>query len=913
MVSGFQQFWRNWRRRRHLVRGQALARKQGRGPLALLGALAALGFVLGGMALLVAHAQRLPELLPQAKSRIALPQWQAALPGWRFEVGQEPVGGLLQAGPEGRLWHLAGMQAATPVHIDLCQQKADAKRWLPIYVGWQFDKVQQAVQHNRQKGLPDGFGLKGLVLSDEAGPQLVLQASAAADALAGQGAEPLWQVRQDAGGPVRLLSDVSPGALQTLTPGAAQAWRREAWFSWQQEQGKNGNKEQRGQARALHVAQRASRGCPHGQLRLQWYRAASAAEPVSAAQRVLVQPFTWQQGALPALWLGAGQYQVPAANGPVLEDQQLFERLLAAGLLRQQGGAAIELAPRDWASAAAAGNWPDPAKIGEDKLEAGKRLVRRLYSAADGSYVRQQVAVFNRELAQPPAGGDLAYRHIRQVAGKLQWHVIKSGPAQAVSRAQVTIVDRQQQLLWANGRITPAAEQAGLATLLAGADGEGREGSSGLAAQLARVPGAAHSATLTLDVKLQALAQKIVACSAHAGAKWQAGIGGQDGQCQGGSGLVPQRRAALLLQDAETGEILAASLHHPAARPMLPWQHDGSNDASPGSTFKLVTALALEQVAEQRPALQALLAGLSPGQINTQAAQLGHAYRSDAACYPTPCDGKQPHVTNYHDQLPQNKLEAGRFGLVQALGASINTWFAFAAEQTDASLFGQPQGGLPDLHGLQDETLDALRPVLQVARQLGFERSLRLDGGLLPGSLGGAQANVLQTQPARITVPHSRHETRQIALGLRMQSHVLQMAQVAGAIGQGQVVTPRLLARLDSQDARPEAGPALTMRLDRVRTGMAQVVSHGTASSAFADPALAALRPFLYGKTGTAPVGQSHNSAWFAGYLEPGSLPGQTRRWAFSAWVSHTDLTGGAQAAPMVAALLTALAQGAVK
>ena len=43
------------------------------------------------------------------------------------------------------------------------------------------------------------------------------------------------------------------------------------------------------------------------------------------------------------------------------------------------------------------------------------------------------------------------------------------------------------------------------------------------------------------------------------------------------------------------------------------------------------------------------------------------------------------------------------------------------------------------------------------------------------------------------------------------------------------------------------------------------------------------------------------------GWLEPGSLPGQTRRLAFAAFVSHSAATGGGHAAPVVAALLQSM------
>jgi cell division protein FtsI/penicillin-binding protein 2 len=961
MFPHFQQVWRNCRRRRHVARGQGrqLARAGlAAGAVRLLAAACALAFVAGGIMLIISHARRLPTLLPHSADTIALPQWQNAFPGLRFEIDAGDPAVSWQAGPQGGLWRLRGMQAAPPVLIDLCQQKADAKRWLPIHVGGQFDEVRQNVAQNRQRGLPDGFGLKSVVLSDEAGPKLDFQASTApaeGPATAQPGSQtntqsspqsspqsrtqlstpaerhattqpdalPQWQVRRrDAAGPeLMLLSDLNPAGLQPLVAGGAQAWRRAAWFTWQQG----------GQARALHAEQRTSRTCAHGQLRLQWYQPARGEAQADARGRALVQAFTWQQGALPAIWLGPGHYQVPQAGKPVLEDQQLFDSLLANGLLRQQAGGTIELVPRDWLSAVAmrvpdTAIWPDPARVAQ-----AKRLLRRLYGAADGSYVRQQVQIFNRERGQVVSSGDMAYRHIKFADGKLQWQSVKTGPTVAAARADVTIYDRQQQLLWRNGQLTPAAEQAGLASLLGGESGladaasvsgaAGTAGSAGtgsasasdaghsVAGMLARVPGAAHSAHLTLDLTLQTLAQQIVGCMAMGGGKWD----GRRCQSATQAASVPERRAGLLLQNAETGEILVASQSNPATRALLPWQHDGSNYASPGSTFKVVTSLALEQAAQNHPSLQALLAGLPLAQLNSQAAQQGFAFRSDGACYPAPCGAGAPQVTNYRDQIPLNKAQDGRFGLVQAMSYSMNTWFAYAAEQSDASLFGQPHGGMPDLYGLQGETLDTLRPVMQVAHQLGFERSTRLDGGLLPANFGWKAGDGLQSQAAHIELPHSRHETRQIALGLRMQSHLLQMAQVAGAVGQGELAAPSLLAQLDNRVARPAPAQKLAMRLDRVRAGMAGVVAHGTAAGAFNSPAMAALRPHLYGKTGTAPVAEGQNSAWFIGYLEPGQLPGQKQRWAFAAWVSHTDLTGGAAAAPLVAAFLASVAQGAAK
>jgi beta-lactamase class D len=90
---------------------------------------------------------------------------------------------------------------------------------------------------------------------------------------------------------------------------------------------------------------------------------------------------------------------------------------------------------------------------------------------------------------------------------------------------------------------------------------------------------------------------------------------------------------------------------------------------------------------------------------------------------------------------------------------------------------------------------------------------------------------------------------------------------------------------------------------------MKGVVDGGTAAAAFRGKEFDGLRPGLFGKTGTAPSGaDGQGTVWFMGWLEPGSLPGQTRRLAFAAFVSHSELTGGAHAAPVVAALLRAMA-----
>src|SRR5205085_4207888 len=217
----------------------------------------------------------------------------------------------------------------------------------------------------------------------------------------------------------------------------------------------------------------------------------------------------------------------------------------------------------------------------------------------------------------------------------------------------------------------------------------------------------------------------------------------------------------------------------------------GGAERSPGSTFKIVSALGLELAARQDARLDALLAGAPLGAINAAAAERGYAFRTDASTYPI--DGRA-RITNFRDQGLDRRAQDGRLGLQQALTYSLNTWFAWTGELSDRSLFGRPEGGAPDLQPLAPGSLDAVRPIVAMARRLGFGQALRLDGGLLPLDYPWSSWDALQTTPAGIDPVHTRHELRQMAIGLRMQATPLQMALAAGAVGQGRIIHPRLLA-----------------------------------------------------------------------------------------------------------------------
>jgi cell division protein FtsI/penicillin-binding protein 2 len=591
----------------------------------------------------------------------------------------------------------------------------------------------------------------------------------------------------------------------------------------------------------------------------------------------------------------------PAPAGQTME-------LMLIGRVLSLDGARLRGQPR---AACGGRDCPSPASV--------QALLLELEPGA------RSVSLVAAPLRMAGLAGDQQYRHLRVSDGQLAWQPLaaNSATARAASLAAVSLADRHGRPLWSGGEPTRAALDAGLAPLL----GMRAAHANSVAGMLARLPapdGATHQARLTLDLALQTASQQALDCVGMRRGHWHAGV------CSGAQAVPPGRQAGLVILDSGSGDVLAAAgaggaavtaanwnevrdfdRANPARSPLrLPaLQHDGGAHRSPGSTFKVISALGLELAAARDPQLDALLAGLPLAAINRMAQSRGFAFQTNAASYPL--GTSLAHITNYKDQQLDRRAQDGRLGLAQALTYSLNTWFAWSGELSDRSLFGRPEGGAPDLQALDGAALDGVRPIVAMAHRLGFERAARLDGGLLPPDYAWSTWDALQASPSHIDPVHTRHELRQLAIGLRMQVTPLQMALVAGAVGEGAVVAPRLLLALDGRDALAAGRPALGVRLDRVRAGMKGVVDSGTAAAAFRGASLAAVRRGLSGKTGTSPSvvdGRELATVWFTGWLEPGSLPGQTRRLALAAFVSHSEATGGEHAAPIVAAVLAALA-----
>ncbi|MYM34401.1 hypothetical protein GTP38_08630 [Duganella sp. FT94W] len=628
--------------------------------------------------------------------------------------------------------------------------------------------------------------------------------------------------------------------------------------------------------------------------------------PVAASRLFASLPQGWQPWTRVAHWPPTGDDPVVrlTLNLPRAASGGEELQLLVAGRVGTRGisGASAQLTPA--CSGRACASSTDVQQITLTP-QAGVRSIQFDLQALD----------FN-------APEDQKYRHLRVADGRLMWQPLAPGENSAArggTRAAVQLQDRNGTTLWTDGAPSESAIEAGLAPLI----GISTEHANSIAGMLARLPAPSGTAcaTLTLDLPLQTLSQRVLECVAMHRGRWQ------EGRCTGSQPAPEGRHAGLIILDTENGDILAAAgagagevnavnwaevrdfdRTSPARSPLrLPaLQHDGGAHQSPGSTFKVISALGLELAAQDDPQIDALLGGLPLSAINRLAVQRGYGFQTDAASYPM--NPRLAHITNYREQSLDRRAQEGRLGLAQALTYSLNTWFAWSSELSDRSLFGRPDGGAPDLQALDAGALDSVRPIVGAARRLGFEQVLRLDGGLLPPEFQWRAWDALQATPARIDPIHTRHELRQMSIGLRMQVTPLQMALASAAVGQGRVVAPRMLLSLDRASGAVPASPPLGIRLDRIKAGMKGVVDVGTGAGAFRGAALTTVRPGLYGKTGTAPSGEDTATVWFTGWLEPGSLPGQHHRLAMAAFVSHSDATGGEHAAPVIAAILSTLA-----
>lgn len=515
--------------------------------------------------------------------------------------------------------------------------------------------------------------------------------------------------------------------------------------------------------------------------------------------------------------------------------------------------------------------------------------------------------------------------------GKAVW-VANSRPAtENITAATVSLATADGLPLFDRDHALPDAHRLGIAGLV----GLSQVQPGSLAEMLGRLGrfGATSThARLTLDSHWQSAAHAILDCVGYQQGTWEA----QTSQCLAApehTTIPTGRVASLALLDAKNGNIIAVAgapalpagvdagdaiafdRFNPTASPLRTraWQHDGGRRFGAGSTFKLVDALGLEFWASGNPKRQQELEGLTTAHWETLGKAAGFSMQSGR--YPAHAHHS---IANFEGRPATHALRNSRFGLAEALEKSVNTWFSWMIERTD-----QTADKAPDVIPLGHNALQNARPIIAIAHRLGFEQSQQLDGGLLPKNFPWQAGDHLQTVASRFDPIRDRHQIRSLAIGQRMAVTALQMAGVSAAIATGNITTPRLLASMDGRFAEANQPPPLTLELARIRQGMKAVVDSGTAASAFSAPELDAIRPAIYGKTGSAEMGEQDSKticspdrngqprqlkvAWFVGYIAAGTLPRQPNPLAFAVSISHTCETGGAHAARVVASLLQVL------
>ncbi|MCJ7600191.1 MAG: hypothetical protein MUO63_01660 [Desulfobulbaceae bacterium] len=408
-----------------------------------------------------------------------------------------------------------------------------------------------------------------------------------------------------------------------------------------------------------------------------------------------------------------------------------------------------------------------------------------------------------------------------------------------------------------------------------------------------------------------------------------------------------RRRGAVVMLDADTGEILAAASYprlkiegHPwdlrsfatyfptrSWRTFQPWQGvDGHN--APGSTFKPVVAMAaIEAMKSDIPnagRIEHFLSGYSKSEFQKSGLTL------DCAAY-DPFKGKcyqsrnipssQLAIPNFRNQALGISFKEGdmTLGLKQAIRDSVNVWFlrlgwlmdGEKARAYDSAIehlrVGQEKPKRPALHlaqmtqnlGFNGQPLDLLANINQ---QIHLTRSI--PKGNKEGDVSFASTGILtllnenESGLQRILTRNS--------FGQGMTATPLQMARVAAAVATGKLPYPFLVSGLDGNNlGKPKSGE-LTLDsngLEMLRSGMKAVPETGTAAKAFNN------HPdqiCIYGKTGTANVADGNKSfwsTWFIGWREP--IRKGERRIAFACFVTHAtgaeSSTGGSVAAPIIA------------
>ena len=418
-----------------------------------------------------------------------------------------------------------------------------------------------------------------------------------------------------------------------------------------------------------------------------------------------------------------------------------------------------------------------------------------------------------------------------------------------------------------------------------------------------------------------------------------------------GAAAFPQPRSGLNEWDLRALEQYRATESPLAARM---WTQ-GDRFFAPGSTMKLLVALAgIQAAATDDPQVGAFFGSSADGGLtDARLASLfggqryGMSLGSTELIVPLGSDNSASDESGSIRNFARNSLCSSvlgacgpdaRLSVRAALARSSNMFFAGMALAIDEDAVSC--AAARDLAGIdrveitrttgsscfasgQENALTTRPLYLERAAQrvlpptdLNLMRAIAGDEAPLRAPLAGSR---IFAEPIALGSVRSaelrRFTLAQNGIGQAVQATPLAMAALAGAIGSGRVVHPRLTAKKAPSDRHepiiPPQADGLNdadiglaeVLLDEVRAGMKAVVSSpsGTAYDAFSGHKELADR--VWGKTGTAQVGSIYagemtgNTAWFIGWADDlvNTIEFSGRRLAFACAITgvRTGRQGG--------------------
>ncbi|MCC0035294.1 MAG: hypothetical protein H6887_08545 [Hoeflea sp.] len=538
----------------------------------------------------------------------------------------------------------------------------------------------------------------------------------------------------------------------------------------------------------------------------------------------------------------------------------------------------------------------------------------------------------------------------------------QSEPLTGLALGDLPVLDSQ-------GALTQKAFEMGLAPLL----GLGTGDSGSVAAALTRTDaGDNPSLTIIPDYQEKALAAlaenyKCPGDEERCSRRADLVILDADGEDAGNVlaiASLPQPRTGMSSWDIETLELTAASKSPLAAYAWRNYDLRGT----PGSSFKLITALAASQyvIDSGDKALESVLLGTaSPSEIADLFGIVATRPSFNGRCKPDyeerdpkklnalPIPGARggivfcmgnsassAGVRSGISHILETGVESGcgdartpRGGMCEAIKRSSNLYFAGIAMYLDADKLVDPETGfehtrlVPDL--LLAKEAERFFPAARSPEAVERKSALDILDVNYPAT-GRGRASPMIVE-AGLPVPPGEPRRLRLArggIGLSVTASPLAMASVAASVATGRIVRPHLVPRAErgpTEDpiegepllvAPPEKQALADQLLREIRDGMGAVIRNqgGTSRSAFAKIP-EELRNAVFAKTGTAPVFGHGNSppdgryaSWLVGYVEPqAGLPGFDQRIAFACRVAFTPSYGGSVCGPVVRDFLLAL------